>query len=87
MNGAITSRARESDERTRAAGVATEVVLEGELMLATGYRTRSALARSLNMNRIRYFTGRKGQIWTTRDLIRAAVSVGEPADDDQEIEF
>ena len=84
---ATAPRVSEPAERTPGAGGATQVVLEHELMLATGYRTRTALARSLNINRIRYFTGRQGQIWTTRDLIQAAVSVGGPQENEEDIEF
>jgi len=84
---ATSSRVSVPAERTPGAGGATHIVREHELMLATGYKTRTALARSLNINRIRYFTGRQGQIWTTRDLIQAAVSVGEPQEYEEDIEF
>jgi hypothetical protein len=86
-NGASLKSTADMTAHAPIGAVASEMVLEGELMRATGYSARSALAKNLNRNRIRYFTGRRGRIWTTRDLIRAAASVGVPEDDHQDIEF
>ena len=78
---------REKPEHPIGKGSVTQVISEKELMLATGYSTRSALARNLSMNGVRFFRGRRGQIWTTRDLIQAAASGDQAEDDYQDVEF
>ena len=48
------------------------IIREPELMAATGYEHRGHLERWLRENRVPYFRGRRGALFTTARLLESA---------------
>lgn len=62
-------------------------IIQQEVLLeATGYEQPGSLERWLRDNRIRFYIGKGGRIWTTEFAINAALNLTEHADE-EEIEF
>lgn len=50
------------------------LLTQEQLMEATGYKRVSDLERCLLRQRIRFFYGRDGRIWTTTEIVRDAAN-------------
>lgn len=73
---------------TATAPTTANIIHEPELMAATGYERRGHLERWLRENRVPYFRGRAGVIFTTARLLDSAKlpQAGDPGAAN-EIEF
>jgi hypothetical protein len=63
---------------------ANGIIMESELMEATGYDQRGRLISHLDRCGIPFFAGNGGQIWTTLDAINDAL---RPEPKRREVEF
>lgn len=53
------------------------LVTEEQLKVATGYERRGDLERALISQRVRFFYGKAGTIWTTESALDAALNIND----------
>jgi hypothetical protein len=64
------------------------ILSEKDLMTVTGYKKRSLLERCLRSQKIKFFYGRGGQIWTTSDALNAGLGlIAIQQDNNQSLDF
>lgn len=63
------------------------IVQQEALLQATGYKQLGSLERWLRNNRIRFYIGKGGHIWTTEHALEAGLHLVERSDEEDEIEF
>lgn len=51
------------------------IISEKDLMTVTGYKKRSLLEKCLRKQKVRFFYGQGGQIWTTLEALNVGLGI------------
>ena len=49
-----------------------------QLIALTGYKTPADIVLCLDNNKVRYFIGKRGRVWTTQEALNSALGLVHP---------